>query len=92
MSDDAVTLEFLARPLQRMIEEQRETREEIRSFRSDMAAFRDEMLIQTSMITRLDRARLHRDERDAETRDQVRAIREQLATLGERLRALESRD
>jgi hypothetical protein len=47
MSDEPVTLEFLARQQQRFLEE-------MRSMRDDIAAFRDDMQVLTAMVMRLD--------------------------------------
>lgn len=47
VSDEPVTLEFLARQQQRMLEE-------LRSVREEMASFRDDMRVLTAMVMRLD--------------------------------------
>ena len=51
MSDEPVTLEFLARQQQRLIEEMRTG---FRSVREEMASFRDDMQVLTAMVMRLD--------------------------------------
>ena len=96
MPEETVSLEFLARPVQRVLEEQREFhaemrdfRIEMRSMRADMTGFREELGLQTSMIIRLDRQRLQRDEADAGSRDHLRA---RLEEIDQRLRALEDRE
>jgi septal ring factor EnvC (AmiA/AmiB activator) len=83
MSDETVTLDFLARQLRRVID--------------DIGAVKDEMRVQTGIILRLERDAAHRDERDAAMLNQLRAMVSQhqrfsdrLAGLDERLSALES--
>jgi hypothetical protein len=49
MSDEAVNLDFLARQLQRVLEEQRE-------FRTQLSDFRDQMTVQTAILMRLEAA------------------------------------
>jgi chromosome segregation ATPase len=51
MADEPVTLKFLARQQQRLIEEMRT---EFRSAREEMASFRDDMRVLTAMVMRLD--------------------------------------
>jgi hypothetical protein len=82
MSDETVTLEFLARQLRRVID--------------DIGALKDEMSVQTAIILRLERDAAHRDERDTAMLDQMRAMvtqhqrfTDRLAGLDERLRTVE---
>ena len=51
MSDEPVTLEFLARQQQRLLEKMRAG---FRSTREEIAAFRDDMTVLTAMVHRLD--------------------------------------
>lgn len=83
MSDEMVTLDFLAHQLRRVVD--------------DIGALKDEMRVQTAVILRLERDAAHRDERDAAMLNQMRAMVSQhqrftdrLAGLDERLRVLEA--
>ena len=83
MSDETVTLEFLARQLRRVID--------------DIGAVKDEMRVQTGIILRLERDAAHRAERDAAMLNQLRTMVSQhqrfsdrLAGLDEGLSAMES--
>ena len=60
MSDETITLEFLARQLRRVSD--------------DVGAVKDEMRVQTAVILRLERDAAHRDERDAAMLNQLRAM------------------
>jgi hypothetical protein len=51
MSDEPVTLEFLARQQQRLLEEMRIG---FRSMREELVAFRDDMTVLNAMVMRLD--------------------------------------
>lgn len=83
MSDEMVTLDFLAHQLRRVVD--------------DIGALKDQMRVQTAVILRLERDAAHRDERDAAMLNQMRAMVSQhqrftdrLAGLDERLRVLEA--
>jgi hypothetical protein len=82
MSDETVTLEFVARQLRRVID--------------DIGALKDEMRIQTAVILRLEHDATHRDERVAAMLNQMPVMVSQhlrftdrLAGLDDRLRSLE---
>ena len=51
MADEPITLEFIARQQQRVLDE---IRTEMRSVREEMASFRDDMQVMSAMIMRLD--------------------------------------
>lgn len=83
MSDEMVTLDFLAHQLRRVVD--------------DIGALKDQMRVQTAVILRLERDAAHPDERDAAMLNQMRAMVSQhqrftdrLAGLDERLRVLEA--
>ncbi|HVB17525.1 MAG TPA: hypothetical protein VNF04_13395 [Stellaceae bacterium] len=77
MSDNPVTLEFLARMI-------RGVQEEMREFRADIADFRDQMTVQTAILMRLETAQNSMAE-------QMRAMLLQHQRFNNRLRALEER-
>ena len=84
MADEPITLEFLARQQQRLLEEMRTG---FRSMRDEMGSFRDDMQVLTAMVLRLDgtvgrvltelRAMHSQHNRLA---NRVRRVEEQLAT------------
>jgi len=77
MSDNPVTLEFLARMI-------RGVQEEMREFRADIADFRDQMTVQTAILMRLETAQNSMAE-------QMRAMLLQHQRFNNRLRVLEER-
>ena len=77
MSDETVTLEFLAHQLRRVID--------------DIGALKDEMRVQTAVILRLERDAAHRDERDAAMLNQLRAMVSQHQPFADRLTGLDER-
>ena len=81
MVDEPVTLEFLARQQQRLLEEMRS---EFRSVRDEMASFRDDMQVLTAMVMRLDGT-------VGRLLTEVRAMHSQHNRLANRVRRLEER-
>jgi len=84
VSDEAISLELIMRQYERILAE-------LRSFREEMRSFRDEMLVQGAMMQRLDREREHRDERDADMLNQMRAMVRQHQGFSDRLLAPDGR-
>lgn len=77
MSDNPVTLEFLARLI-------RGVQEDMREFRADIADFRDQMTVQSAILMRLETAQNSMAE-------QLRAMLLQHQRFNNGLRALEER-
>lgn len=75
MSDEPVTLDFLARQNRRVLDE--------------IASLREEMQVQSAIILRIDRDAGRREERDADMLNQMRAMVRQFQRFSERLRAVE---
>jgi peptidoglycan hydrolase CwlO-like protein len=82
MSDEAVNLDFLARQLQRVLEEQRE-------FRTQLSDFRDQMTVQTAILMRLEAAQNSMAEQLRAMTSQHQRTDRRLLALDERIRALE---
>ena len=81
MSDEPITLEFLARQQQRLIEEMRTG---FRSMREEMGSFRDDMQVLTAMVMRLDGT-------VGLVLTELRAMHSQHNRLASRVRRLEER-
>jgi hypothetical protein len=77
MSENPVTLEFLARLI-------RNVQDEMRDFREQMTDFREQMTVQTAILLRLETAQNSMAE-------QLRAMVRQHQRFDNRLRALEER-
>jgi hypothetical protein len=77
LSDNPVTLEFLARLI-------RGVQDDMREFRGEIADFRDQMSVQTAILLRLETAQNSMAE-------QLRAMVLQHQRFNNRLRALEER-
>lgn len=81
MADEPITLEFLARQQQRLLDE---IRGEMRSLRDEMASFGDDMQVLTAMVMRLDGT-------VGLVLTELRAIHSQHQRLANRVRRLEER-
>ncbi len=75
MSDETVTLEFLAR--------------QIRGMRDELLAVKEDINVLTAIALRLDRDAARREARDEDMLAQMRAMVRQHQRFSERLRALE---
>ena len=80
--DGAVSLEFLAGQLQRVLDEQRE-------FRTQIGEFRDQMTVQTSILLRLEAAQNSMTEQLRAMASQHQRTDRRLLALDERIRTLE---
>ncbi len=78
MSDQPITLEFLSRQIIGL-------RDEVRSLVHQTGVL-------TAIVPRLDRDGAHRDERDTDMLNEMRAMVRQHQRFNERLRALEERE
>ena len=75
MSEEHVTLDFLAR--------------QIRGMRDDILSLKDDMNVLTAIVPRLERDAARREARDDDMLTQIRAMVRQHQRFSERLRALE---
>jgi hypothetical protein len=75
MSDEPVSLEFLAA--------------QIRGMRDDIHTLKDDMGVLTAIVPRLERDAARREERDADMLNEMRAMVRQHQRFSGRLRALE---
>jgi hypothetical protein len=75
MSDEAVSLEFLAR--------------QIRGTRDDILSLKEDLSVLTAIVLRLERDAARREERNADMLNQMRAMVRQHQRFSERVRALE---